>query len=74
MSTVIGRTDDDAVPAPWVTRVVARGLGAADTSNASMARCATPSVNTKDPGTNCFWRRFDAAQPSPAVHNGACRE
>jgi hypothetical protein len=29
--------------------------------------------NAQDPGTKCFWRRFGAAQPSPAVHNGACR-
>ena len=73
MSIVIERPDDDAVPAPWVTRVVARGLGAADTLNARIARSATPSVNAKDLGTRCFWRRLDAAQPSPAVHNGACR-
>ena len=49
MSIVIERPDDDAVPAPWVTRVVARGLGAADTLNARIARCATPLVNRQKP-------------------------
>ena len=60
---------------PHGDRDVARG-SAADALNVKCKALPVAQLlqwNAKDPGTKCFWRRFGAAQPSPAVHNGACR-
>jgi hypothetical protein len=47
VSIAIERPDAAAVLAPWVTRVVSRDLWATDTSNVSIARCATTLVNAR---------------------------
>ena len=72
MSIGTERPDDDAVPAPWVTRVVARDLwattGQMQTSPVAQRLQCMPKTRKL-----LLVATFRSAQPSPAVHNSACR-